>query len=189
MKFMDLKLIKRGEDVTDLYVSLIFCGSANVDTPFRVAANEILEKAESSEDFIDLFISDIRTRNSYQSYCLQRDFGKRMFLNSISEFMGDEQFTTISELDNFGVLIGNSDGTILIPCGHGPEPINVAVVDYDRDVTILKTFIPFATINGKYKIYTHSNNCDESNIAKVIDGRYNIFYYDNNLIFLHITED
>jgi hypothetical protein len=142
------------------------------------AVNELLEKAENTEDFYKLILADERMRKTQAYARLSKALPHHWY--RIRDMFGDKQFKTYSDVG--GLKIGNENFSMIIPNGYGDGTTRVAIfeeryIENEFNDMMLKFF---TSVKGKFNIYGY--DCGNE-VVKTLEGDYNIYYGDGFIAF------
>lgn len=154
-------------------------GSWNYDDEYARRVTRYLRKAQTTDEFIDLYLADEINQNRQAFGVLlsyERPNQVRTFLRIFA--VKHKNFKTVSDAGS--VKIGNGSFSILIPNGYGDGMTDVCVVD-DRNENPFADVLKFLTsVEGKIDIY--SADCGNS-VETGLIGRYGIYYGYGFVVF------
>lgn len=153
-------------------------GSWNYDEEYARRITRYLRKAQTTDEFIDLYLADEINQNR-QAFGVLLSYERPNQIRTFCRIFAAkcERYKTVSDAGS--VKIGNDKFSILIPNGYGDGMTDVCIV-YTKDNPFSNVLKFLTSVEGTIYIYSH--DCGNS-VETGLIGRYGIYYGHGFVVF------
>lgn len=137
---------------------------------YRAKVDALIAAADSTEQFVDLFLADESLRATHAYAELIKRERPRSRLSVIRQMFGDRAFPAVSDAGS--VKLGSDAFTVLIPHGRGDGDARVAV--FGKEDSFNESLMDFFTIVSGADFAVYYADCGDD-VSVRLSGRYAVY--------------
>lgn len=156
------------------------CSVEGGEPEFHAFVNQLLDKAENTDDFVNMFLDNKKYRplQCYQEL-IKRERPDRAWY-FVRENFGNRCIKISS--DAGGVRFGTKDFSLIVPNGYGDGITRLAVFENYKAFYSDNIMQYFTSVNGRFSIFGDCGDYDQT-IAD-LDGDYFVYTYRGLVAFV-----